>query len=150
MSKEHLLSLGTHTPTSDATRQRSFFLAVLALAVAVSILAALVTMHVVGQLDVMSSDLNQVRDGLENLTTMNQKLDRLDHVSRVLHQMDEDLTVTNRLLMTADDRLAHMSTDSGAAGRSLAAMKGTLSSMRGDIHIMSRKLSGSFLFRSVK
>lgn len=150
MSREYALSLGTGSATSGATGGRRLLLIVTAVAVVVLILTALVCMHVVGQLDAMSSDLNQVRSGLQNLTAMNQKLDRLSGMSLSLHQVDQHLTTTNRLLTTADAKLASMSSGSRAAGMSLADMARMLSSMRGDIHIMSRKLSGSFLFRSVK
>ena len=149
MSSQHSLSIRTRDDQAPSGR---FYLLPVLLGIVVTafVLAALVTMHVVGRLDAMSTSLNQVRSGLENLSTMNQKLDRLSGMSRALRQVDDELTVTNRLLVGSNQQQARMSADSRAAGASLSGMRHTLSVMREDIHVMSRKLSGSFLFRSVK
>ena len=149
MSKERLLPASAGNASVTAMGRLSSLFIVLGIS-GLLVLAAFLIVHVFGQLNTMSSDLDQVRSSLANLTTMNLKLDKLSSMSQVLRQVDQELTVTNRLLATSNKRLAGMSADSRSAGISMAGMAHTLSLMRGDIHLMSRKLSGSFLFRSVK
>lgn len=114
------------------------------------IVLALVGVHVVAQLDSMAANLTRVNDSLGTLKTMNRKLDMLSGVSATLHQMNEKLSVTNTYLATATQRLSSMASDSKSAGSSLVGMRRALAQMQGDIHSMSHKISGSFLFRSIK
>lgn len=114
------------------------------------IVAAFVALHVIAQLDAMSSSLAHVSSSLDTLKTMNQKLDKLDAMSVTLHQMNQKLFVTNASLTLANQKLSSMVTDSRTAGNSLDVMRRTLTSMEKNIRVMSRKISGSFLFRSVK
>ncbi len=114
------------------------------------IIAGLIALHVIAQLDAMSLNLAHVSSRLETLQTMNQKLDRLDAMSLALRQMNNKLSVTNASLTLANQKLSSMAADSKTAGTSLDLMRRTLSGMGNDISVMSHKISGSFLFRSVK
>jgi predicted PurR-regulated permease PerM len=111
---------------------------------------ALVGVRVVAQLDSMAANLARVNDSLGTLKTMNRKLDMLNGVSVTLHQMNDKLSVTNTYLALATQRLSSMANDSKTAGSSLVGMRSTLAHMQADIHTMSHKISGSFLFRSIK
>lgn len=111
---------------------------------------ALVGVHVVAQLDSMASNLVRVNATLGTLKTMNRKLDMLKGMSATLHQMSDKLSITNASLVTANQRLSAMANDSKTAGSSLTGMRRTLDQMQTDIHVMSHKISRSFLFRSIK
>lgn len=134
----------------SAKCQSGLRIGVWVLGILVLLAAAFVTLHVVAQLDAMSASLARVSTSLDSLKTMNQKLDMLSGMSLTLHQMNDKLSVTNRSLDVANQKLSLMARDSKTAGSSLDGMQRTLTSMRSDIAVMSHKISGSFLFRSVK
>jgi hypothetical protein len=111
---------------------------------------ALVTLRMIVQLDQVSSELVHVSASLDTLNAMNRKLDKLDGMGETLTHMNSQLEVANRSLTIANSRLEAMSGDSHYASDSLKQMTGSLAQMEADLHLMSRKISGSFLFRSVK
>jgi hypothetical protein len=111
---------------------------------------ALVTAHALARLDAMSNTLTQVSANLQTLQGMNRKLDTLSEMSVTLRKMNGKLLATNQALTVANAQLSSMRRDSGKAGVSLDRMNNVLNAMRADIHVMSHKITGSFLFRSVK
>lgn len=140
-------------PTVNTNAEKRYFgLSAVAWAVAAVVLigAVLVTLHIVAQLDAMSADLARVSTSLDSLKVMNQKLDMLNGMSVTLRQMNGKLSITNHSLDAANRQLSGMAAESHTADGSLQGMQRTLSGMQSDIRVMSHKLSGSFLFRSVK
>ena len=137
---------------NPSAEKRHFGLSAVAWAVAAVVLigAVLVTLHIVAQLDAMSADLVRVSTSLDSLKAMNQKLDMLNGMSVTLRQMNGKLSITNHSLDAANRQLSAMAAESHTAGSSLQGMQRTLSGMQNDIRVMSHKISGSFLFRSVK
>ncbi len=131
-------------------RRASLTVAGVVFGIVLIITLTLVGIHVVAQLDSMASNLVHVNTSLGTLKTMNRKLDMLSGMSVTLHQMNDKLSVTNEALATANQRLSSMATDSKMAGSALAGMRRALGEMQGDIHVMSHKISRSFLFRSIK
>lgn len=77
------------------------------------------------------------------LRSMSANLDRMAVRVNALESMDRKLAVTNELLVKTNASLTKMSGASESAN-------GKLGAMRTDLAIMSHKISGSFLFRSVK
>jgi uncharacterized protein YoxC len=131
-------------------RSTGVFIGATVLGILIALAIGFVTVHIINQLDSMSANLTRVSSSLETLKSMNQKLDMLSGMSLTLHQMDEKLSITNGALAVANTKLSSMAQESLKAGSSLNSMSRTLAGMQGDIRIMSKKISGSFLFRSVK
>jgi len=77
------------------------------------------------------------------LRSMSANLDRMAVRVNALESMDRKLGITNELLLKTNNTLSKMSIASVTAND-------TLGHMRTDLAIMSRKISGSFLFRGVK
>lgn len=122
---------------------------VIVLVVGFAVLSAFAVRELVsmaGNLQMVSTRLGTLEAVNQKLGDMDQKLDRLQTVAGGLATMRTELNETNAQL--------------GATNRSTDAMRGsltrmesdirTLSSIRGDIHLMVHKIAGSFLFKSVK
>lgn len=122
---------------------------VIVLVVGFAVLSAFAVRELVsmaGNLQMVSTRLGTLEAMNQKLGDMDQKLDRLQTVAGGLATMRTELNETNAQL--------------GATNRSTDAMRGsltrmesdirTLSSIRGDIHLMVHKIAGSFLFKSVK
>ena len=92
-----------------------------------------------GDIARMSADLGGVSTSLQQVSTQLQELHRVD---ARLSQMNGKLSQTNRLLGQTNANLTIMVAESKTA-------TSRLDQMDGDIAIMSRKISGSFLFRGV-
>jgi uncharacterized protein HemX len=107
---------------------------------------ASLALYAVGQLRGMAGDLQAVDLRLSTLESMNRKLDRLGTVTATLKTMQQQLAETNGSLGRTN-RLLHAT--NGSITRMQTDIR-TLSSIRGDIHEMVHKISGSFLFRNVK
>jgi hypothetical protein len=107
-----------------------------------------------------TDDLRRMDARLSTLDTMNHKLDRLASVEAGLGAMRGQLGTTVGLLRRTNTLLDETRTDLKGTGpairqvaRTTSAMAASLRSvdaMRADIHEMSHKLDGSFLFRGVK
>jgi len=77
------------------------------------------------------------------LHSMSANLDQMSARMVALAQMDEKLSVTNKLLAQTNASLAKMLIESVNANTKLGRMQS-------DLATMSHKISGSFLFRGVK
>jgi hypothetical protein len=107
-----------------------------------------------------AADVHRMDDRLATLDTMNRKLDRLANVEGGLGAMRGQLGTTVALLRRTNALLDTTSSNLTGAGpairrvaqttSAMAADLRSLDGMRADIHQMSHKLEGSFLFRGVK
>ncbi len=120
---------------------------------AFAILAIAATLRALHDLETMDVEVQRMDGRLGSLDEMDKKLGRLDEMAGNLRSMRAQLREANALLVRADEKLdgatgsiRSMVTTMRQADRHLAAVDG----MRADIHEMSHKLAGSFLFRGVK
>jgi hypothetical protein len=132
------------------TKRTAGVAAISAFVIVVLIGVAIATAHLMRQLDTVSANLTRVSSSLDTLKSMNQKLVMLNGMSVTLHQMNDKLSVTNRSLDAANQKFSSMARYTQQAGSNLNGMRRSLGDMQGDIRTMSAKISGSFLFRSVK
>jgi hypothetical protein len=130
-------------------------------------LAILVAVTLVRFLTGVGADLHSVSQRMDALPEMNRKLDRLEGVASSLGSVRAELhgavallTATNRTLDATNLKLDATNGKLDATNRSIGAMAHSLErmqsqlakldGMRTDIHTMTHKVSGSFLFRAVK
>lgn len=112
-----------------------------------------IALYAIAEVHSMAGELARVDSRLGTLSTMNQKLDELQNVSGKLSTMKLQLSRTNSSLQDTNRLLARTNAKIDATNANLSSTEKSivsLSSIRGDIHEMSRKISGSFLFRGVK
>jgi len=91
-------------------------------------------------LDDTTAKMNVVATNIERVS---KQMETLQRVNRQLSAMNGKLSTTNGLLRRTNSSLDTMVAESKAADAKLARMEG-------DISVMSHKIAGSFLFRSVK
>ena len=126
---------------------------VLIAAIMCILLAFALGVYAVGQLQSMAANLQRVESRLSALQAVDRKLDGLQEISAALGTMRRQLRETNTSLVKTNGLLVTTNSKLAATNSKLNATEGdvrSLSSIRGDIHEMSRKISGSFLFRGVR
>jgi DNA repair ATPase RecN len=121
----------------------------------VIILAALFGFYALREMHAMSADLSRANARLTALDEMNRKLDRLADMDTKLDglkgmtahlaSVDVKLSQTNSELAVTNQQL--LRTNAGVSAMRAQIVK--LASIRSDIHMMSHKIAGSFLFRAV-
>ncbi len=135
------------SPGRTETSPSGWSLAIFVTAVVALVGAAVLAVYALGALRSMATTLTDVSAQMSHLESM-----------------DAKLTQTNRSLELTNLHLARMDRQAALAGVQLASMERTMSGLTGltagmsaelhamgsDIHVMSHKISGSFLFRSVK
>lgn len=99
--------------------------------------------YILVQLQIMIGDLKRVDSRLQTLSVM----------SRQFEDTNRSLTLTNALLAETNAKIDATNKKLNATNDSLRGTHADLKALagiRGDIHEMAHKLSGSFLFRGVK
>jgi uncharacterized membrane protein len=109
--------------------------------------AAVLALTVLGALRSMSATLSDVSAKMAHLESMDTKL---TETNRALATTNFHLARTDRQSIRAGEQLASMERTMGRMAALTASMRTELRAMGGDIHLMSHKISGSFLFRGVK
>lgn len=95
------------------------------------------------QLQIMVGDIERLDARLQTLSVMSRQFD----------ETNRSLRLTNNLLAETNAKLEATNNKLNSTNASLRQTRSdikALSSIRGDIHEMAHKLSGSFLFRGVK
>lgn len=102
------------------------------------------------QAQLVSSQLARISVSLDNLRSTNRSLESVDKAATTLQQIDGQFAQANERLTTAADKLDAISAATQTASGSLNRATRSLTDVQDDIHTLTRKVSGSFLFRSVK
>ena len=120
------------------------FVAIACAFVAALAIAAVVTFR---ELSAVSSNLDRMSANMDvvatNIKQVSQEMSAIHRVDRQLSAMNGKLSETNALLLKTNNSLNTMVAQARMSDAKLEKMKG-------DISVMSHKISGSFLFRGVK
>jgi septal ring factor EnvC (AmiA/AmiB activator) len=134
-------------------------------AAAIALIAVtFVTVDLLTNLHMMNQTLGSVATRMTALDPMSRKLDRLAgmqgqlstldrhlrEMNATMQSMDAKLSATNARLASTQQHLGSMDAKLALMTTEMKMLDRDLASMRGDIHTMAHKISGSFLFRAVK
>ena len=137
----------------SARKPSSLTSGILVAAGVLTLLFLAIALYAIAEVRFMADDLARVDSRLGALSTMDRKLDELQGVSNKLTTMKRQLDITNGSLHDTNRLLSRTNAKLDSTNAKLRTTENSirsLSSIRGDIHEMSRKISGSFLFRGVK